>query len=167
MPAMAPDRPVAVSCGEPAGIGPELAVRARAQLGTGLPLVWIGDPRHLPPGTAIREVDSPAAALSVPATHLAVLPLDIGPAPRPGHPDPGHAAGVIEAVALAVRLVQSGQASALTTLPVHKKALLDGAGFAYPGHTEYLAALAAESGCARRPFAAHCRRQCHQSPHLD
>ena len=142
MPGLAPDRPVAVSCGEPAGIGPELAVRARAVLGASLPFVWIGDPRHLPPGTALREVDSPAAALSVPATHLPVLPLSMGPAPRPGHPDPGHAAGVIGAMALGVRLVQGGQASALTTLPIHKKALLDGAAFAYPGHTEYLAALA-------------------------
>ena len=142
MPTIPPDRPVAVSCGEPAGIGPELAVRARALLGAALPFVWIGDPRHLPPGTALREVDSPAAALSVPATHLPVLPLSMGPAPRPGHPDPAHASGVIEAVAMAVRLVQAGQASAITTLPIHKKALLDGAGFAFPGHTEYLAALA-------------------------
>ncbi len=142
MPGDAPQRPVAVSCGEPAGIGPELAVRARAVLGATQPFVWIGDPRHLPPGTSFREVDGPAAALSVPATHLAVLPLDIGPAPRPGHPDPALAAGVVAAVAMAVRLVQGGEASALTTLPVHKKALLDGAGFAFPGHTEYLAALA-------------------------
>jgi 4-hydroxythreonine-4-phosphate dehydrogenase len=142
MPAQVPDRPVAVSCGEPAGIGPELAVRARALLGSALPFVWIGDPRHLPAGTALREVDSPAAALSVPASHLPVLPLDMGPAPRPGHPDPAQAAGVVQAIATAVRLVQAGQASAITTLPIHKKALQDGAGFAFPGHTEYLAALA-------------------------
>ena len=142
MPVTPPDRPVAVSCGEPAGIGPELAARARALLGAALPFVWIGDPRHLPQGTLIREVENPAAALAVPATHLPVLPLDIGPAPRPGHPDPAHAAGVIEAVAVAVRLVQGEQASALTTLPIHKKALQDGAGFPFPGHTEYLAALA-------------------------
>ncbi len=142
MPGAEPDRPVAVSCGEPAGIGPELAVRARAVLGTALPFVWIGDPRHLPPGSALREVDSAADALSVPATHLPVLPLTIGPAPRPGHPDPALAAGVIEAVAVAVRLVQTGKAAAVTTLPIHKKALLDGAAFPYPGHTEYLAALA-------------------------
>jgi len=142
MPDAVHDRPVAVSCGEPAGIGPELAVHARTVLGRTLPFVWIGDPRHLPPGTALREVDSAAAALSVPATHLPVLPVQMGAAPRPGHPDPHLAAGVIEAVALAVALVQAGDASALTTLPIHKKALLDGAGFPYPGHTEYLAALA-------------------------
>ena len=142
MTAPAMDLPVAVRCGEPAGIGPELAVLARAALGASLPFVWIGDPGHLPPGTAHREVDAPEAALSVPASHLPVLPLAMGRAPRPGHPDPANAPGVIEAVAMAVRLVQTGRAAAVTTLPIHKKALQDGAGFAYPGHTEYLAALA-------------------------
>jgi 4-hydroxythreonine-4-phosphate dehydrogenase len=138
----ASDLPVAVSCGDPAGIGPELAVRARAALGARLPLVWIGDPRHLPPGTLLREVAGPGAALSVPPSHLPVLPLDIGPAPAPGRPDPALARGVIEAIATAVRLVQGGQALALTTLPIAKQVLVEGAGFAHPGHTEYLAALA-------------------------
>ncbi|MGQ0566992.1 MAG: 4-hydroxythreonine-4-phosphate dehydrogenase PdxA [Gemmobacter sp.] len=142
MPVPDTDLPVAVSCGEPAGIGPELALRARARLGAALPFVWIGDPRHLPPGSPLREVDSPEAALSVPATHLPVLPIDIGPAPRPGRPDPALAAGVVRAIARAVELVQAGRASALTTLPIHKKVLQDGAGFAFPGHTEYLASLA-------------------------
>jgi len=48
---------------------------------------------------------------------------------------------VISAIARGVELVQSGAATALCTAPIHKKALSDGAGFAYPGHTEYLAAL--------------------------
>ena len=47
--------PVAVSCGEPAGIGPEIAVKARVALGSDLPFFWIGDPRHLPPGSAVRN----------------------------------------------------------------------------------------------------------------
>jgi 4-hydroxythreonine-4-phosphate dehydrogenase len=49
---------------------------------------------------------------------------------------------VIDAIALGVRLVQQGACSALTTAPIHKKALKDGAGFAFPGHTEFLAHLA-------------------------
>ncbi len=49
---------------------------------------------------------------------------------------------MIDVIARGVDLVQSGAASALCTAPIHKQALQDGAGFAYPGHTEYLAALA-------------------------
>ena len=62
-----------------------------------------------------------------------------------GKPDPANAQGVIDVIARGVDLVRSGVASALTTAPIHKKALKDGAGFAYPGHTEYLAALAGGS----------------------
>ncbi|MFN3970620.1 MAG: 4-hydroxythreonine-4-phosphate dehydrogenase PdxA [Gemmobacter sp.] len=134
--------PLAVSCGEPAGIGPELAIAARAALGAGLPFLWIGDPRHLPPGSAFCEVAGPEAALSVPTSHLPVLPMDFGAPVTPGSPRPEHAAGVVAAIARGVALVQGGQAAALTTLPIHKKALKDGAGFAFPGHTEYLASLA-------------------------
>jgi 4-hydroxythreonine-4-phosphate dehydrogenase len=43
--------PVALTCGEPAGVGPEIAIKARAALGASLPFFWIGDPRHLPAGT--------------------------------------------------------------------------------------------------------------------
>ena len=134
--------PVALSCGEPAGIGTEIAVQARQMLGSGLPFVWIGDPRHLPRGTAFTEVASPEAALSVAPDRLPVLAHGFAGEARPGQPDPANAQGVIEVIARAVELVQAGQASALCTLPIHKKALQDGAAFAYPGHTEYLAHLA-------------------------
>ncbi len=137
-----PERPVAVSCGEPAGISPEVIVKARAALGDAVPLVWIGDPRHLPAGAAFREVASAGDAMAVPASHLPVLPLDMGAAPVPGRPDPAQAAGVVAAVETAVRLAMTGEAAAICTLPIHKKALVDGAGFAFPGHTEFLAALA-------------------------
>ncbi|MBE2275734.1 MAG: 4-hydroxythreonine-4-phosphate dehydrogenase PdxA [Rhodobacteraceae bacterium] len=134
--------PVVLTSGDPSGIGPELAPKARALLGASLPFVWLGDPRHLPAGTAMTEVDRPEAALSVPSDRLAVLPLAFAAPARPGQPDPANAAGVIAAIAQAVALVQAGEAAALTTLPIHKKALKDGAGFAFPGHTEYLAHLA-------------------------
>ena len=45
---MKPVAPIAVSCGEPAGIGPEIAVKARRILGADTPFFWIGDPRHFP-----------------------------------------------------------------------------------------------------------------------
>ncbi|AWD20546.1 4-hydroxythreonine-4-phosphate dehydrogenase PdxA [Fuscovulum blasticum] len=134
--------PVVLTSGDPSGIGPELAVKARAVLGDSLPFVWLGDPRHLPAGTAFQEVASPAAAADVPPGALPVLPHRFAAPALPGQPDPANASGVIEVIARAVDLVQSGAARALCTAPIHKKALKDGAGFAFPGHTEYLAHLA-------------------------
>jgi 4-hydroxythreonine-4-phosphate dehydrogenase len=60
----------------------------------------------------------------------------------PGRPQPAQAQAVIDVIARAVALVQEGQAHALCTAPIHKQALQEGAGFAFPGHTEYLAHLA-------------------------
>ena len=76
------------------------------------------------------------------ARALPVLARDFGPAVTPGVASPAHAQGVIDAIATGVELVMRGDCTALCTAPIHKKALIDGAGFAYPGHTEYLAALA-------------------------
>ncbi|SLN18603.1 4-hydroxythreonine-4-phosphate dehydrogenase PdxA [Pseudooctadecabacter jejudonensis] len=133
-------QPIAISCGEPAGIGPEIAVAAWTACRGEVPMVWLGDPSHLPAGTEWQAVATPAEAAT--ATAFPVLPRDFG-APRvPGHPTPAHAQGVIDAIADGVSLVQTGQCSALCTAPIHKEALIDGADFAYPGHTEFLAALA-------------------------
>ncbi len=132
-------RPIAISCGEPAGIGPEIAAAAWAAIGQEIPLVWLGDPRHLPKGTPVFETDDPGAQR---AGKLTVLPRDFGSAAVAGRPDPSHAQGVIDAIADSVSLVNQGQARALCTAPIHKAALIDGAGFSYPGHTEFLAALA-------------------------
>ena len=134
--------PVVLTCGEPAGIGAELAVKARGVLGDAVPFVWIGDPAHLPPGTRCQVVERPQDALAVPATVLPVLVQRFDGPAVPGQPDPAHAQGVIDVIARAVALVQAGAAAAICTLPIHKKALQDGAGFGFPGHTEYLAHLA-------------------------
>ena len=135
---------IVISCGEPAGIGPEVAAAAHAALGPGAGLMWIGDPRHLPPGTPVAEVAGPAAAARVRGGALPVLALDIGPAPRPGRPDPAQAAGVIDAIATGARLAMTGEARALVTAPISKDALAAGGGFAFPGHTEFLAHLAGD-----------------------
>ncbi|MEO0771988.1 MAG: 4-hydroxythreonine-4-phosphate dehydrogenase PdxA [Pseudomonadota bacterium] len=137
-----PIGPIALTCGEPAGIGPELAVAAWNALREDMTFFWIGDPAHLPPGTPVAVIADPAEAQAAMLSALPVLPLAFTGALTPGEPNPSHAATVIDAIALGVDLVQSGAASALCTAPIHKKALQDGAGFAYPGHTEYLAALA-------------------------
>ncbi|WP_439155282.1 4-hydroxythreonine-4-phosphate dehydrogenase PdxA [Yoonia sp.] len=133
--------PIVISCGEPAGIGPEIAATTWAAVREDLPLLWIGDPRHLPAGTPVAPVKTAAQAAAVCSQALPVLVRDFGSAASPGNPDPNHAQGVIDAIATGVALVRSGQARALCTAPIHKAALIDGAGFAYPGHTEYLAAL--------------------------
>jgi len=132
---------VAVSCGEPAGIGPELAAAAWRSLGRELPFLWIGDPAHLPPGTPVAAVDAPAETAEAGRHGLPVLALPFPAPARPGHPDPANAAAVIEAIGRAHGLVAAGQAAAMTTLPISKAVLARGAGFAFPGHTEYLAHL--------------------------
>ena len=102
--------------------------------------VWLGDPRHLPEGAVWREVADPAEA--VPQGMLALLRHNFAAPALPGQPDPANAAGVIAVIERAVALVQAGAASAICTAPINKKALKDGAGFAFPGHTEFLAHLA-------------------------
>ena len=134
-------RPIALTCGEPAGIGAEIAVLARTAL-PDLPFFWLGDPRHLAQGTPFAEISTPDQAPLVPKGVLPVLAHRFAGQAVAGQPDPTNAQGVIEAITRAVDLVQSGQAMALCTLPIHKKALQDGAGFAFPGHTEFLAHLA-------------------------
>ena len=137
-----PPLPVVLSCGEPAGIGPEVAAAAWAALRAEVPLVWLGDPAHLPDGTPHKVITDASQVGATSATALPVLPYDFGPPRTPGTANPKHAQGVIDVIAAGVDLVLKGQASALCTAPIHKHALQTGAGFAYPGHTEYLAALA-------------------------
>lgn len=134
-------KPIAISCGEPAGIGPEIAAAAWAALRDEMPLIWIGDPTHLPAGVPVARIVDPGDAAGVGRDALPVLARDFGTPARPGRPDPAHAQGVIDAIATGVDLVRTGQARALCTAPIHKAALIDGADFPYPGHTEYLAAL--------------------------
>lgn len=134
--------PVAVSCGDPAGIGPELAPKARIALGDEVPFFYIGDPAHLPQGSSWQVIESPAQTMDVPKGVLPVIHHGfMGPVTH-GCPNPTHAKDVISAIKRGVDYVQSGEASAICTLPINKKALMDGADFVFPGHTEYLSYLA-------------------------
>ncbi len=133
-------RPILLTSGDPSGIGPEIAVKACL---AGERFVWLGDPRHLPKGTAYREVTDLAEL--VPQRVLPVLRHDFAAPALPGQPDPANAAGVIAVIERAVGLVLAGEVSAICTAPIHKKALKDGAAFAFPGHTEFLAHLAGVS----------------------
>ncbi|MEX0369142.1 MAG: 4-hydroxythreonine-4-phosphate dehydrogenase PdxA [Tateyamaria sp.] len=137
--------PVAITCGEPAGIGPEIAAKAWDALRGAVPIVWIGDPSHLPPETPWQAVAAPGEAAAICADHLPVLSHPFPSSVMPGQPTGANAQGVIDVIERAVTLARSGDVSSVCTAPIHKKALIDGAGFDYPGHTEYLKALTGAS----------------------
>ncbi|MGR3492856.1 MAG: 4-hydroxythreonine-4-phosphate dehydrogenase PdxA [Shimia sp.] len=135
-------RPIALSCGEPAGIGPEIAQKAWDALRTDLPFLWIGDPRHLPLDLPWRALDDPSEAPGIASNAMPVLPVDFATPATLGHPTLANAAGVVTAIERAVALAQAGHVRAICTAPIHKKVLQDGCGFSHPGHTEFLSALA-------------------------
>lgn len=132
-------RPLILTCGEPSGIGPELAAKAHA---TGERFLWLGDPRHLPPGTPWQEIAHPEEMPPDTQGAVAVLRHDFPAPTRPGQPDPANAAAVIAVIERAVDLAMHDRVGGIVTAPIHKKALKDGADFAFPGHTEFLAHLA-------------------------
>ncbi len=135
-------KPIALTCGEPAGIGPELAPKAWAALKDELCFFFLGDATHLPDGTAFELINTPAEAAEVMQRALPVLNMPFAGKRTAGVANPNHAKSVVASIERAVALVQTGEACALCTLPINKKALKDGAGFAFPGHTEFLAHLA-------------------------
>jgi len=134
--------PIALTCGEPAGIGPELAEACWKALGASVPFFFLGDPDHLPGTVPQVRIDRPEEARTRAEEGLPVLPYPFPGARTPGVPQPAQAQAVIDVIARAVDMAQAGAVSAVCTLPIHKQALQDGAGFAFPGHTEYLAHLA-------------------------
>ena len=137
-----PRRPIALTSGEPAGVGPEIAAKAWAALKDDETFFLIGDPSHLPAGTPVVEILAPEAAADAMGEGMPVLARDFGGPRVPGVAQAVHAAHVVDAIREAVELTRAGRAAAVCTNPIHKKALKDGAGFAFPGHTEYLAHLA-------------------------
>src|SRR5579863_10039562 len=138
-------RQLALTMGDPAGIGGELTMRAWQALHRDGPcFVALDDPQRLA-GVPIVEVTSPDAAQAVFADALPVLPIRLASPARPGHPDKANARAVIASIERAAALCLSGEASAMVTNPINKAALYD-AGFAYPGHTEFLAELTGAHG---------------------
>jgi 4-hydroxythreonine-4-phosphate dehydrogenase len=128
-----------LTCGDPAGVGPELAAAVWAARGADLPFAWIGDPRHLPAGTPVAAIEAPAEAPEAARRGLPVLALPFPEPARPGRPSAANAPAVVAVLDRAVDLVLGGQAGALCTAPVSKRVLAQGAGFPFPGHTDYLA----------------------------
>jgi 4-hydroxythreonine-4-phosphate dehydrogenase len=134
--------PIALTCGEPAGVGLEIAEKAWTALNSDVPFFLIADPAHLPGTVPHKVLQGPGEAIEVMADALPVLPHPFAATRTPGTAHPDNADGVIDVIAQAVDLAMTGEASAVCTLPIHKKALKDGADFPFPGHTEYLADLA-------------------------
>ena len=141
--------PLALTPGEPAGVGADITLaawRRRAELA--LPAFYLlADPvfvaeraRRLSLDIPIAVVE-PAAAAAAFRTALPVVDIGIAITAQPGHPDQTSAPAALAAIDRAVADVRAGVAAALVTNPVAKNVLYR-AGFAQPGHTEYLAELA-------------------------
>lgn len=142
--------PLALTMGEPGGIGAEIALKAwAARNAEGVPpFLLLDDPDRLAALAAliglavpVRAIAAPGEAAGVFAEALPVLPQPLAVAVEPGRPDPANGAAVIAAIDRAVALVQAGEAAAVVTNPIQKSALY-AVGFRHPGHTEYLAHLA-------------------------
>ena len=136
--------PLAITPGEPAGIGPECVLRLAARGGLGEAVV-LADPGLLE-RTATRlglsvtiEPWRPGQAL--PSTGLACRSVPLAREERVGFPEPQNAAYVLDCLREAVDLVRQGHCHALVTGPVHK-GIINDAGIPFSGHTEFLAGLA-------------------------
>ena len=135
-----PEAVIALTPGEPAGIGPEL-VLTLAQEGVDFPLVAIADPKMLAErarllGLALELL--PPEPLPSPPGSLRVLPVPLASTATPGRLDPANAAGVLDTLQAAVDGCLQGRFAALVTGPVHK-GVINEAGIAFTGHTEFLA----------------------------
>ena len=133
--------PVAVTCGDPSGIGLEVILEAWETLDGEIPIFVIADPGHFPVDAPIVLIKQASEAQAALAEGLPVL-IHSFPMPAvPGRPRPDNARAVVEVIEHGVRLAMSGEAAALCTAPISKKELMDHAAFAFPGHTEFLASL--------------------------
>jgi 4-hydroxythreonine-4-phosphate dehydrogenase len=151
--------PLALTLGEPAGIGADITFAAwqrRAELDLA-PFYILADPKHLQRRARLLSLDlpmavvAPAAAAAAFATALPVVDIGVTVTAEPGRPDGSSAPAAITAIRRAVTDVLAGAAAAMVTNPVAKNVLYQ-SGFAEPGHTEYLARLATEqTGVAVQP----------------
>ena len=134
---------LAVTPGEPSGIGPDILLRLLAEHPE-FRFLAVADPVLMRQAAERLGLDIPitdwSAGMPVTAGQLACLPVPMRRPARPGQLDPDNADYVLKTLQEAVRLVQGGTASALVTGPVHKGVIND-AGIPFTGHTEYLAEL--------------------------
>lgn len=134
--------PLALTMGEPAGIGAELTVKVwRVREAENLsPFFVLCDPAQVEGQVPVQVIDDPAAAAAVFSSALPVLPVDLPVRPILGELDVRNAPAVLESIERAVAFALEGQVGGIVTNPIHK-AILKESGFAHPGHTEFLGAL--------------------------
>jgi 4-hydroxythreonine-4-phosphate dehydrogenase len=146
-------KPLALTMGDPAGIGGELTLRAWLALRDDpMPFVVLDDPdrlavlaRSLSLDVPLRTIEHVDAAAGIFPDALPVLPIPLAAPVQPGRPDLANARAVVGSIEQATRLALDGAVGAVVTNPINKAALYE-AGFAYPGHTEFLAALTGATG---------------------
>ena len=149
------EKPLALTMGEPAGVGGEITLKAWLRRDEGLPRFFaVDDPerlrrlaRRLDLAVPIAPIETPERAAAAFSSGLPVLPQPLAAEAVPGHPDPANAEAVRAAIECAVTLVRSGDAAAVVTNPIQKHCLYQ-AGFPFPGHTEFLASLAGGGAAA-------------------
>lgn len=136
-------KPLLVSSGEPAGIGPDICL---ALAHTTLPVVVAGDPlvlanraKQLNQSITLHEYQ-PGQEIVIQPSHLTVFPIACPGNVVPGQLNPKHAMYVLELLKTAAIQCLAGEFSALVTAPVHK-AVINDAGIPFSGHTEFLAEL--------------------------
>ena len=134
--------PLALTMGDPGGVGGEISIAAWRQLRQSGPAFFLlDDPaRLLALGAEVAEISNPQEATEVFTTALPVVPLNIPVQSTPGVSSPKSANAVIESIERAVGFAVSGAATGIVTNPIQKSSLM-ASGFAFPGHTEFLAAL--------------------------
>ena len=146
-------QPIALTMGDPAGCGPSISGQAWAALREEPDLCFaaIGPAEVFAPYAPVKPITTLAEAKHVFAEALPILDTGLQVASQmAGQPDPANAAAIIGSIEHAMGLTLSGDASALVTNPINK-ALLYGQGFSHPGHTEFLAHLAAGDGAPATP----------------
>jgi len=141
-------KPVVITCGDPAGVGPEVAVSAWKALKEEIPLCLIIDPRFLPRSIDIKIFNEPPTARDIEKDTLTVVKQNFAGNRIAGRPSLKNAEVTIKVVERAVKFAKLGKCSAICTMPISKSILKDGANFRFPGHTEYLAYLDGSSNFA-------------------
>lgn len=139
---------LALTMGDPSGIGPEITVKAwlARHAHRTPPFVYVGNAEHikgiidhLSLRATVDDVTTCTEAVDVFDDHLPVLNCVHSERVEWGRPSRHHVNSIVQSLNTAIALTRDGSASALVTNPVHKKTMWQG-GFAFPGHTEYLAA---------------------------
>jgi 4-hydroxythreonine-4-phosphate dehydrogenase len=150
--------PLALTLGEPAGIGPDIALlawqrrneAAARSWSSAIANAWLTGARMMGLDIPLASIAAPCEAAAIFDSALPVLAAPLAAQPVPGVPDPAAAGAVVRAIEIAVALALEGAIAGIVTNPIQKESLYR-AGFAHQGHTDFLAHLAAQAGHPAEP----------------